>query len=188
MKFLDVLKAILRRCNICIDRYYKIINYAQSKPDPGRFYVIPKIHKPTLKSRPITAQHSYMLGQLSQELSAIINEEGKNIPAITVNSKQLARQLETKKFPYTCWFLTYDVARMYPSMVISDSINTLKSAFPDIFLKSAFPDIFGAKKGFWLHVLSLIMYNSYVRVGEQSYLHRYWDFSCPSTSQHLLMV
>lgn len=154
------LRQILTRCNVPQRKADGILSYARSHESPGRFYVIPKIHKPTVKSRPITAQHSYVLGRLSEELSSILNREVLKIPSITVNSKQFIRQLEQVQLPPDCWLLTYDVARMYPSIDLHDAIRTLREGFPTIF-KSQY--------GYWTYILNLIMFNSYVSVGTDIY-------------------
>lgn len=134
----------------------EILHYAQGAKDPAPFYVLPKIHKPTVKSRPITASHSYITADLSRKLSTILNELVLKIPAISVNSWQTVRQLEQIRLPTDCVFLTYDVERCYPSIDIKDAIRLLTKEQPKIFM---------ADNGFWCRVLQFIMYNNYVTDG-----------------------
>lgn len=137
-----------------------VLRTAASRTDPSPFYILPKIHKPVVAARPITANHSYVLSELSQRLSRLLNREIGNKPVITVNSKQFVSQVERLRLPPNIIFFTYDVERLYPSINLGDAMSTLKTEFPEIFL---------THKAFWLRVLGAIMYNNYVRVGDRIY-------------------
>lgn len=130
-----------------------IMDNASRYKDPNKFYILPKVHKPTLKSRPITAQHSYVFSQLSKDLGTLLYREVQKISAITINSTQFINQLENIKLGDNVWFLKYDVERMYPSMDILDTITTLGREFPAIFRR---------QNGFWFHILALLLYNNYI--------------------------
>lgn len=136
----------------------EILDYANGAKKPAPFYVLPKIHKPTLKSRPITASHSYITADLSRRLSSILNNEVAKIPAITVNSWQIVRQLEHLHLPTDCIFLTYDVERCYPSIDVKEAIRLLVSRLPQIFM---------VDNGFWCRVLQFIMYKNFVTDGKE---------------------
>lgn len=144
---------ICRRSNLNHRATELIMKEASRFEEPSCFYVIPKIHKATLKARPITAQHSYVFSHLSRKLSDILNKVIHKIPAISINSKQVVRELERMRLPPVLFFLTYDVERMYPSMNIMDTIVTLRNAFPHIFK---------ADGCFWFHILALILQNNYI--------------------------
>lgn len=157
---LSNLTQILNFCSIPKREGLGIYESACSHTKPAPFYVLPKIHKPTLKARPITAQHSYMLSHLSKKLTNVLNEVVIRLPAITINSRQVVNQLEHVRLPQDVVFLTYDVESLYPSIDIPDALRTLRDALPEIFLK---------RKGFWLRALELIMTNNYVKVGDDVY-------------------
>ena len=70
------------------------IDFAAQAKDPCPFYVIPKLHKGTLRSRPITAQHSYMLAPLSKKLAAVQQREVDLIPEVAKDSKGVMQELE----------------------------------------------------------------------------------------------
>lgn len=110
-----------------------IYQKAVEKKDASPFYILPKIHKPTIKARPITAQHSYCLSHLSGELSKLLNKEVAKIPAITTSSKQFVRQLESMRFPKNSVLLTYDIVNCYPSLNTNHMCAVLTEAFPHIF-------------------------------------------------------
>lgn len=152
-ELLSNLEGILERCNKERKFRKNTLDYAKSATEPAPFYVLPKIHKPTVKSRPITASHSYVTAQLSRQLSTILNNLVLKIPAISVNSWQTVRQLEHIHLPSDCVFLTYDVERCYPSIDIKDACRVLVRELPQVFM---------VNNGFWCRVLQFIMENNFV--------------------------
>lgn len=149
----SIIKQILNYCKMNTQYKKQICEFIKTHTEPSPFYIIPKIHKPTLKSRPITADHSSTLSILSKQLNNILNEKVKLIPAISRNSKQVVNQLERIKLPEDVWFLTYDVERLYPSIDVDDAMKILTKAYPDIFLKN---------NGYWLRILEVIMKQCHV--------------------------
>ena len=132
----------------------KILDRARERDAPCPFYILPKIHKPKLAARPITAQHSYALAGLSKLLSKKLNDEVAKHAGVTKNSKTVAAELEEIYFPPgELIFATYDVVSLYPSIDIADALATLKEAFPEIFSE---------QDGFWLRCLKVIMEENYV--------------------------
>lgn len=127
--------------------------------DPCPFYVIPKIHKPVLSSRPITAQHSYMLAPISKALAAILQPICDCVDEIAKDSKQVVQQLETTIVPEDCTFLTYDVEKLYPSIDLKDAIEILTHNL----------GVMRQNRGFWKKILQLIMYNNYVIWNDKVY-------------------
>lgn len=147
------LHRICERSKLNTDTTRLIMDKAAQYRDPKKFYVLPKIHKPTIKSRPITAQHSYVFSQLSRDLGNLLNKEVKKVPTITINSRQFINQMERISLKPDVWFLTYDVERMYPSMNILDTVTTLRNAFPGIFRW---------QHGFWFHILALLLPKTFI--------------------------
>jgi hypothetical protein len=94
------------------------------------FYIIPKIHKPKLAGRPIVANHSFCLNQVSRwvdiKLQKVVKD--KKCSTILSNSDQLRQVLDTvngiynplNKF-YT--FITADVVSLYPNIPIDIGIS-----------------------------------------------------------------
>lgn len=68
----------------------------QDRKDPSTFYTIPKIHKPTLGDRPISATHSYMLVEPSSTLSSYLQMYVERHEEIAINTTHVFRQLEKK--------------------------------------------------------------------------------------------
>lgn len=128
---------------------------------PAPFYVIPKIHKKKLfASRPIAAQHSYIIAPLSKELADVLLRVQKGLQTISLDSKTCARELSNFVFDQPGIFLTYDVVAMYPNIDLRDAINVLEQNVPLLVENS----------GFWGKVLRLVMYNCYVTFNSETYL------------------
>jgi hypothetical protein len=125
---------------------------ADSQSEPCPFYVIPKLHKIRLSSRPITAQHSYVLAPMSIALAKVLQIEVDQITEIAKDSKTVMQQLEKFKCSKQFVFMTYDVEQLYPSIDLHDAIKTLQLSVP----------IMKDDRNFWTKVLQLIMFNNYV--------------------------
>ena len=132
---------------------------AMEAKEPCPFYIIPKIHKPRISSRPITAQHSYMLSTVSKALTQVLQPISDQLDEIARDSKMVVQQLETREVPEDCVFLTYDIEKMYPTIDLRDAIATLEQHLP----------VMRSNNGFWKRILQLIMYNNYVTWNEEIY-------------------
>lgn len=131
---LSNLGRILAHCGLSPREQTTYLESAREHKEPASFHVLPKIHKAMLKTRPITAQHSYMLSKLSADLANILNAIVARIPAITTNCQQVVNQLETIQVPEDAVLLTYDVESCYPSVDIPDALRALSQAYPNVFL------------------------------------------------------
>jgi Reverse transcriptase (RNA-dependent DNA polymerase) len=132
---------------------------AEIRRAPCPFYVIPKLHKAKLSSRPITAQHSYVLAPMSCALAKILQMEVDQISEIAKDSKTVMQQLENFKCSKNFVFMTYDVEQLYPSIDLHDAIKTLHKSVP----------IMREDRNFWTKVLQLIMFNNYVSAENKIY-------------------
>lgn len=132
---------------------------AMQLKDPCPFYAMPKIHKPTLSSRPITAQHSYMLAPISKAITGVLQPICDSLDEIAKDSKQVVQQLDTLTVSEPCVFLTYDVEKLYPSIDLNDAIGTLCHNL----------EAMRKNRGFWKKILQLIMYNNYVIWNDKVY-------------------
>ena len=138
----------------------RLLNEAKQRKEPAPFYVIPKIHKKKLHaSRPIAAQHSYMLASLSKELSDVLLREVRKIDVISKDSKTTALELDEFKFDRDGIFLTYDIVAMYPNIDLRDAIDILERNVASL----------RENHYFWGRVLQLVMNNCYVKFNEETY-------------------
>lgn len=87
-----------------------------SCPCASQFYVLPKVHKVPISSRPITADHSSLCNPASRVLAGIFNSLIGNFPNILKNSFELAKMLDNTSYPQGKILITLDVESLYPNM------------------------------------------------------------------------
>lgn len=136
------------------------IMHARQAKDPCPFYVIPKIHKHNpLGSRPISAQHSYIMAPLSKALTTKLLMVQHRLQGITQDTRSFIRRIEQFRATKPFVLLTYDVEACYPSIDLDDAIQTLHDNI----------DVMRHYYGFWTKILKLIMYNNYVTTNNKIY-------------------
>lgn len=152
----DIRRRLSNICTLtprCFKQKVKsIMKWADDHDNPAPFYVIPKLHKPTLGFRPIAATHSYPLAALSLFMSDILNAEVLQIEGIAKNSKEVITDLEQRIMPPDGVFLSFDVEKMYPSMDIDDTLETIRTSLKCVSWNS----------GFFYKLLQLLLRNSFV--------------------------
>ena len=141
---------------------YLITQHAMKNKEPAPFYCIPKIHKTQLGSRPITAQHSYVLSALSRHLAEVLNEFVKPNKDIGIDSKTTVKRLEELKLPDQFVFLTYDVEACYPSIDIDDALQTLYDNL----------EIMRQENGAYTRLLEMVMKKNFVKANGKLYLQK----------------
>lgn len=162
-------KQILRKLYEIIKAPYTIspdlknewLNHANASNNPCPFYVTPKLHKKgKLASRPISAQHSYLLAPVSCFISKILQPAVDEISSIARNTTQVVKQLEALTVFEPNVLVTYDVEACYPSMDISHALTVLHQHVPQM--------------RFWNNMvtklLHLINFNNFVSANDKIYL------------------
>lgn len=142
---------------------WKIFSKLKANKDPCPFYATPKIHKKTVGSRPITAQHSYLLAGVSTVLADTLNRFVENEDAIGKDSKTTVARLEKLKLPPEFVFVTYDVEACYPSIDLEDAFNTLEHEMTPLN---------GIENGVYLKLLKIVMRNNYVTANGKIYVQK----------------
>lgn len=151
--FNTLLRLVSRSNSLSPSYKFRMLSAARDNKEPAPFYVVPKIHKSKLGSRPITAQHSYMLSGVSKVLADVFNDYVADEATIGKDSKTTVGRLEELKLPADFVFLTYDVEACYPSIDLKDAISTLKDNVP--FIQHI-------DNGVYYKLLELVMYNNFV--------------------------
>jgi len=126
--------------------------------DPNPFYILPKIHKKQLGTRPITASHSYALSSISSAVATYLQIHVNKQPTIARDTRSVLQRLETTKFHDNFVFVTYDVERLYPSINIIEAIQLISTH-----------TVKNRDDSAWIKLLQLIMYNNYVSYNNQIY-------------------
>lgn len=149
--------------SISSERKWQIFHTLKSNKTPRPFYAIYKIHKTSLGSRPITAQHPYLLSGVSTVLADVLScyvEEEDNIGK---DSKTTIAKLEKLLLPSEIVVLTYDEEACYPSIESEDAMRSLKDKVS--YLASIGDEV-------WLKLLKIVMYNNCVTATDKIYLQK----------------
>jgi hypothetical protein len=109
-----------------------LINFLRSntKQTIPYFYILPKIHKSTLESRPITAAHKWILTPFAKWIADILNPYVQQIPTYLKNSNELIELLDTLQPQRITNLITGDVTSLYTNidlqllyLIISDLLE-----------------------------------------------------------------
>lgn len=121
---------IVRRMLKLVSRStYRFLCMSLSNQSPCTFYVIPKLHKEPISTRPIAASHSWVTTGLSVWIDSMLQ------PVITEvinshvsNSFSVICDLETMVIPPHAYLTAWDVESLYPNIPISIGIQAVRWA------------------------------------------------------------
>lgn len=159
------------------DIIYSYKNHCMSNPNVQKYilskkedyiipsiYILPKIHKDPISSRPIVSSHSWILTPASIWLDTQLQPLVQNIPTILKDSKSLVCSIDSLKvYDTQCTLITADVTSLYTVIPNKDGLNLLNS-----FLKRHMPD--GRLRMACLRVAELILENNYIQFNNKYYL------------------
>ena len=92
-----------------------------------KFYILVKIHKTPMSSRPISSNTNYLSWHASKFLDHRLKAFLHLCPSYISNSQTLVKILEKRCFPRTCYLLEADVDNLYPSIPVVDGLTRLSS-------------------------------------------------------------
>ena len=105
-------------------KFLRSFDNTPSSTKPAKFYVIPKIYKTPMASRPIAASHSYITRPISIYVDEIV-KPNISMPTVLRDSKELIQILESIKITPDCLLVTADVKSLYPNINIKKAIIAL---------------------------------------------------------------
>lgn len=91
----------------------------------SKFYLLPKIHKHPISTRPIVASIGSCTYNVSKYIDFILKPVMRTMCRILHSSVQLLRHLNTTSFPADCSLFTADVTSLYPSIDIEDGLRMI---------------------------------------------------------------
>ena len=94
----------------------------------SKFYLLPKIHKSPISTRPIVACMNSCTYNASKYIDYILQPIMHTIKHILHSNVHLLRHLNITKFPSNCVLLTADVTSLYPSIDLTDGLLKLRQA------------------------------------------------------------
>jgi len=89
----------------------------------SQFYVLMKIHKHPISSRPIAAAHSAVTFGLSKLLDCMLTPYVQKINSVIKNSIDFLNKLESTQTPTSCTLVALDIVNLYPSIPIKEGIE-----------------------------------------------------------------
>lgn len=106
---------------------YKLMRPAQ--PRPGRFYMLPKIHKPGNPGRPIISG----IGTVTEPISGYIDSLIRHIPgtleSYVKDTTDFLRDISDLPVPENSYLVTLDVSSLYTNIPHDDGIAALKNMY-----------------------------------------------------------
>ena len=93
------------------------------------FYIIPKVHKDPISSRPILAGHRWILTPASTLVGHYLQQFEVHFPQILKDTKSLVIQMENLILPQNIIFITMDFESLYTNIPISEAMNAVKDLF-----------------------------------------------------------
>jgi hypothetical protein len=108
-------------------------NYRASK-EFATFYMIPKVHKPTLAWRPIIPATGTWNACIAKVVDHYLQPIVKETPSYVQDSTSLIQALESKVIPghlqphETCFFVTADVESLYTNIPLDEAWNVTRGA------------------------------------------------------------
>jgi len=129
---------------ICMKEYSRSGPAAQDHQPPGpeptttflppSIYLLPKIHKPVIKGRPIVASHSWTTTGISRLVDYILQPFVQTLTTVLKDSKQLILTLEKTRFyehgtgsQDEIHLLSADVESLYTNIDIEDGLAKLQT-------------------------------------------------------------
>ncbi|XP_059063837.1 uncharacterized protein LOC131856286 [Cryptomeria japonica] len=121
------LQAILSRYSFFLKNVERfLLKNPISQARPCAFYLLPKIHKPTLVGRPICSYSGYFLEPVSKFLHFMLLPILLAQPNHLADSLSLLQDLRSLSFPRDCFLFSFDVESLYPSIPTALGLTALK--------------------------------------------------------------
>jgi len=136
---------------------------------PGKFYMLIKIHKPKICGRPIISSIGTSTYHASKYLDRVLQQVMQALPSYLKNSTQLILLLEQHNtLPADCVQLGADVEALYPSIDLADGLTQLRRAL--VQHNTAHPNTFDTQYiDFLLDLAEWVLHNNYFEFGTHNY-------------------
>lgn len=109
-------------------------------PKPGRFYTLPKIHKPGNPGRPIVSGIDTVTERISSFVNFLIMSLPPKAPSYIMDTNHFLREVSKLVLPAGAILVTLDVASLYTNIPHNDGIEAVMKAYkkapPKINVKS----------------------------------------------------
>lgn len=158
-EILEDLRNIVRKAGKVKDGHSRqLIPHGNQLP---QFYIIPKIHKTPISSRPIVASFTAPTRNVSIYIDTVLQSIVEEYPWIAENSQEVVADLEAYTFYYPSdklWLVTADVVSLYTNINTKEGIQTINYVLKD------------RKDGeYHLNLLAWVLNNNYFKFGDNTY-------------------
>ncbi len=131
----------------------------------GKFYILPKLHKPKLSSRPIASCINTLTYHASKYLDNILQPIMKSLSTVCLSTwEALVKVDQLHSIPTTACIVTADVKNLYPSIPINFGLTCTRE------ILSNHPLINPADLHFILDLLRWVLENNYIAFENRTYL------------------
>ena len=96
-------------------------------PKPGRFYLLPKIHKENNPGRPIVSANGYPTERISEFIDFHLRPFVENLPSHIKDTTGYLKKMENLTIPENTTLVTLDVTSLYTNMPHDDGIVTCRT-------------------------------------------------------------
>jgi hypothetical protein len=100
----------------------------QAKVPLSTFYMLPKVHKEVMSTRPIVASIGSVTYNASKFIDFELQRVIRSFPSILLNSLELNRHVALSAYPPGIVLYSADVAALYPNINIDDGLIALRRA------------------------------------------------------------
>ncbi|XP_078372690.1 uncharacterized protein LOC144656333 [Oculina patagonica] len=98
-------------------------------PRPGRFYILPKLHKQGHPGRPIVSANGHPTEKISEFVSYHLNPLVQTLPSYIKNTTHLLNKLkQITDLPPNALLVTLDVSSLYTNIPTNEGINACRKA------------------------------------------------------------
>ncbi|CAN7948048.1 unnamed protein product [Ixodes hexagonus] len=101
----------------------------QLQPLPGRFYMLPKIHKSGNPGRPIISGNGTLTEPLSSFIDAMIKDIPPSFPSYIKDTNHFLREISSLSIPEGSFLVTLDPSPLYTNIPHDDGIAALVEAY-----------------------------------------------------------
>ena len=96
-------------------------------PKAGRFYILPKIHKPGNPGRPIVSANGHPTEKISEFVSYHLNPLVQTLPSYVKNTTHLLDKLQDfDDIPPNALLVTLDVSSLYTNIPTTEGIDACR--------------------------------------------------------------
>lgn len=117
----------LRKAGQITDKTFKALIPRNS--GPGRFYLLPKIHKINNPGRPIVSSNGTVTEKISSFIDSLIKDIPSSFPSYIKDTNHFLREVSNLTVPAGGYLVTMDVASLYTNIPHAEGIASAVSAY-----------------------------------------------------------